>query len=82
MLADPDPEPRYVVAGSTLYCGQKDLALRMIRSAVDDHFCAYSGLQNDSLFATLRGTPEFVALVDDAKRCRDTFLSKRSESPQ
>ncbi|MGB9512783.1 MAG: protein kinase, partial [Candidatus Acidiferrum sp.] len=81
-LADPDPEPRYVVAGSTLFCGQKDLALRMLRSAVDNHFCAYSGLQSDSLFASLRGTPEFAALLDEAKRCRDTFLSQRAQPPQ
>lgn len=71
-----------MISATTLYCGQKDLALRLIRSAVDNHFCAYSGLQNDSFFASLRGTPEFAALLDDAKRCRDTFLSQRSQPPQ
>ena len=33
-LADPDPEPRYVVAGDLLYCGQKDGAAQLVKSAI------------------------------------------------
>jgi TolB-like protein/predicted Ser/Thr protein kinase len=78
-MADPDPEPRYVVAGNFAYCGRKDVALEMIKSAIDRHFCAYSGLQNDSAWTGLRGTPEFAELVSEAKKCRDDFLAKRSQ---
>ena len=79
-LADPDPEPRYVVAGDLLFCGQKDGAAQLIRSAIAGHYCAYTGLQNDSLWAKLRGTPEFDELLSAAKRCRDNFLSERSQA--
>ena len=78
-LADPDPEPRYVFAGDLLFCGQKDAAVQLLRSAIAGHYCAYSGLQNDSVWAKLRGTPEFAELLAGAKQCRDNFLSERSQ---
>lgn len=81
VLADPDPEPHYVAAQDALFCGHKDMAVEMIKSAIDRHFCAYSGLQNDSAWAKLRGTPEFAELVSAAKKCRDDFLAER-EIPQ
>jgi hypothetical protein len=31
-LADPDPEPRYIVASDLLFCGQKDEAVQMLKS--------------------------------------------------
>ena len=80
LLADPDPEPRYVVAGSLVFCGQKDLALQLLKSSISGHYCAYMGLQNDSLWAKLRGTPEFAELLSAAKQCRDDFISERSQA--
>jgi serine/threonine protein kinase/tetratricopeptide (TPR) repeat protein len=78
-LADRDPEPRYVIAGELLFCGQKDLAVQLIRSAIAGHYCAYAGLQNDSIWTKLRGTPEFAELLSSAKRCQADFLSERSQ---
>jgi hypothetical protein len=79
ITADPDPEVRYVTAADILFCGQKELAMNMLKSSVANHFCAYAGLQNDSSWAKLRGTPEFAELVSEAKKCRDDFLAKRSQ---
>ena len=79
--ADPDPEPRYIVAGDVLFCGQKDAAVQLIKSAIAGHFCAYTGLQNDSVWTKLRGTPEFAELLSAAKQCRDDFLAQRSQPP-
>jgi hypothetical protein len=78
-FADPDPEPRYIVAGDVLFCGQKDAAVQLIKSSIAGHFCPYSGLQNDSAWAKLRGTPEFAELLSAAKQCRDDFLAQRSQ---
>jgi eukaryotic-like serine/threonine-protein kinase len=77
-MADPDPEPHYVVAENFAYCGGKDVALEMIKSALDRHFCAYSGLEKDSVWAPLRGLPKFGELVSEAKKCRDDFLAQRA----
>jgi len=79
-LADPDPEPRYVVAADMLFCGQKDAAVHLLKSSIAGHFCAYTGLQNDSAWAKLRGTPEFAELLSAAKQCRDNFLAERSQA--
>ena len=79
ILAVPDPEPHYVVAADVLFCGQKDLALQLLKSSIAGHFCAYEGLQNDSAWAKLRGTPEFAELLSAAKQCRDNFLAERSQ---
>jgi eukaryotic-like serine/threonine-protein kinase len=80
LLADPDPEPRYIVAADFLFCGQKDSAVNLLKSSIAGHFCAYTGLQNDSRWAKLRGTPEFAELVSAAKQCRDDFISQRSQA--
>jgi serine/threonine protein kinase len=79
-LADPDPEPRYIVATDFLFCGQKDAALQLLKSSIAGHFCAYTGLQNDSAWAKLRGTSEFTQLLSAAKQCRDDFLAERSQA--
>ena len=80
-LVDPDPEVRYEVAPDLLLCGQRELAFRLLKSSiVAGHFCAYSGLQNDSVFAPLRGASEFPQLVATAKQCQSDFYSQRSQA--
>jgi TolB-like protein/predicted Ser/Thr protein kinase len=78
-LANPDPEVRYVIAGRFLFCGQKEIAVQLIKSSIAGHFCAYTGLQNDSAWTKLKGTPEFLELVSEAKTCQDDFLARRSQ---
>jgi serine/threonine protein kinase len=77
ILAAPDPEPHYVVAADVLFCGQKDLAVQLLKSSIAGNFCAYTGLQNDSAWAKLRGMPEFAELLSAAKKCQDNFLAER-----
>jgi TolB-like protein/predicted Ser/Thr protein kinase len=80
VLADPDPETHYVVASDFLFCRQKDLALKVLKTSIDGHYCAYTGLQNDSLWASLRSTPDFAALLSSAKKCQDDFLAARERT--
>jgi hypothetical protein len=82
LLADPDPEPRYIVAADFLFCGQKDSAVNLLKSSIAGHFCAYTGLQNDSRWAKLRGAPEFAELISAARQCRDDFISQRLQVAQ
>jgi serine/threonine protein kinase len=82
VLADPDAEVHYVVAMDILFCGQKDLAMKLLKSSVDGHYCADSGLQNDSFWASLRGTSEFSELLSNAQKCQDDFLAQRSLGAQ
>lgn len=79
ILADPDPETHYVVAQELLFCGQKELALKMLKTSIDAHYCAYDGLRNDSIWTKLKGAPEFTQLLAGAKNCRDEFMAQRAE---
>ena len=75
-----DSEARYLNAGYFAFCGQKDIAVRLIKSAIAGHYCPYTDLQNNAMLTTLRGTPEFAELLTAAKRCRDDFVSQRSQA--
>jgi eukaryotic-like serine/threonine-protein kinase len=79
VLADPDPEVHYVVASDFVFCRQKSLALRLIKSSIEGHYCPYEGLRNDSIWAELRGAPEFPELLAGAKKCQEDFLAQREQ---
>jgi len=79
ILANPDAENRYLVASAFAVCGQKDIALRLLKSSVEGKYCAYTALQNDPTLAKLRGTPEFNELLSTAKQCQSDFLAQRSQ---
>jgi len=74
-----DPELRYYTGAVLAYCGEKESALRVLKSAVEQNFCAYSALQSSPMLAKLRGTPEFNALLSAAKDCQQNFLAKRGQ---
>jgi eukaryotic-like serine/threonine-protein kinase len=76
-LAATDSEPRYYVASIMAFCGKKEPAARLLRSAIAQNYCAYAALQSDPLLARLRGTPEFDQLLSDAKECQKKFLAER-----
>lgn len=78
--AGADVEPLYSVGGLLAYCGRKDAALRLLGSAIQQNYCAYTALQTDPLLVKLRGTPEFGKLLTAAKECEDRFLAQRNQT--
>ena len=81
-LSSHDPEPRYFIASLLAYCGQKDAALRLLRSASQQNYCAYTALQTDPLFSKLRSDADFVQVRSAAKECQDNFLKGRNQAVQ
>jgi len=79
-LTNPDAENRYLIASSFDFCGQKDTALRLLKSAVAGNYCAYTALQADPILANLRSTPEFNEVLSAAKQCQSNFLAERSQA--
>ena len=77
-LANPDAENRYFSAEGFAFCGQKEPAVRVLKSAIAGNYCAVSA-QTDPLFANLRGMPEFADVVSAAKKCQSDFLAARSQ---
>ena len=78
-LADPDSENLYWSGSIVAYCGQKELAIQLIRKSIEKRYCSYTPLQTDPLVASLRGTREFPELLAAAKTCRDGFLAERGQ---
>jgi TolB-like protein len=79
MFAEPDAEARYWAAGDFAFCGQNDIAMRLLKGAVAGHYCAYTDLQTNPVLAPLRDTPEFTQLLTAAKQCQSDFLSATSQ---
>jgi serine/threonine protein kinase len=75
IIAVPDPEPVYTQGAILAYCGKKESALRLLKRAVEQNYCAYSALQNDPLLTKLRGIPEFSQLLSAAKDCQSKVLA-------
>jgi len=74
-----DPEDKYDMGEALAFCGQKDAALKVIKSSIEGNYCAYLALRTDPLLASLRNAPEFPDLLKAARRCQDTFLAQRDQ---
>jgi hypothetical protein len=77
MLANPDPENRYLSATFMAVCGQKDAAQRLLKAVIDGKYCAYTALQKDPMLSSIRSMPEYPQLLSAAKQCQDNFLAER-----
>jgi len=73
-LAAPDAEPRYLVGSALAYCGQIEGAVRLLSSATERNYCAYSAMQSDPFLVKVRQRPEFPQLLSSAKRCQNKFV--------
>lgn len=77
LLADPDPEWRYYQGAILAYCGQQELALRLLQSAVAQNYCAREALDADPLLSKLRGSPRFAELKQASETCVGKFKEMR-----
>jgi serine/threonine-protein kinase len=75
-LADPDPENQYFFGAFMTFCGEKEIAVRLLKTSIQKGYCATSALQSDPFLAKLRGTPEFGQLVSAAKTCQNRFRAE------
>ena len=74
---DDDPEMDYLFAGHLAYCGQTEAALRMLKIAIDRHYCSYPAVDKDSFFDRLRTNPRFQALRQAGMACHADFAKDR-----
>lgn len=72
-MANRDPEPKYLNAGRDSYVGQLDIALHLLRRAVEQNYCSYPAMDNDPLFANIRNTSEFAAIRNAGIECQKKF---------
>jgi DNA-binding winged helix-turn-helix (wHTH) protein/tetratricopeptide (TPR) repeat protein len=68
-----DPEAHYALAPMLSFCGRPQDALRLVERAVDGGHCSYPALNQDPIWAGLRGDPEFQRIRVKAMACQDRF---------
>src|SRR5215472_12141587 len=79
LFAYRDPEPKFGQAAMLNSCLGNDFTARLLKSAIDGGFCAHDFLQVDTMMAEFRKSPEYPAVLAQAKQCRDLFLAERSQ---
>ncbi|MGB7599086.1 MAG: protein kinase [Candidatus Sulfotelmatobacter sp.] len=79
VMTEPDPEAWYHVGALMAYCGQKDAALRLLKAAVQQNYCAYSALLEDPLLKSLRKETAFDDVLTAASTCQETLKEGRGQ---
>lgn len=77
VMTEPDPEEWYHVGALMAYCGQKEAALRLLKAAVQQNYCAYSALLEDPLLKDLRKETAFNEVLTAASTCQETLKEGR-----
>jgi hypothetical protein len=76
VMTEPDPEAWYRVGALMAYCGQKDAALRLLKAAVQQNYCAYSALLEDPLLKGLRKEPAFNQVLTAGSECQQALKER------
>jgi len=76
-MMEPDPEAWYHVGALMAYCGQKEAALRLLKAAVQQNYCAYSALLGDPLLKELRKETAFNEVLTAASACQESLKEGR-----
>jgi len=71
VMTEPDPEAWYHVGALMAYCGQNDAALRLLKAAVQQNYCAYSALLEDPLLKNLRKETAFDEVLTAGSDCQE-----------
>jgi eukaryotic-like serine/threonine-protein kinase len=72
-----DPEPKYSQAGLFSACLGNDFTARLVKSAIEGGYCAYDYLQVDPMMKEFHKSPQYPAVLAEAKQCQDRFLAER-----
>jgi len=79
VLSEPDPERWYYEGTIMAFCGKPDIALHMIKAAVDQNYCSYSALLSDPLLAQMRSSKEFDAVLTAAHQCQESVRNPQAQ---
>ena len=70
VMMEPDPEAWYHVGALMAACGQSPPALRLLKAAVQQNYCAYTALLDDPLLKDLRKDTAFNEVLTAASNCQ------------
>ena len=78
VMLEPDAEAWYHVGALMAYCGQNEPALRLLKAAVQQNYCAYTALLDDPLLKNLRKETAFNEVLTASSNCQAVFKEGRS----
>lgn len=81
MLGLRDPEFRYYQGSVLAYCGERELSLQLLRSAIDANYCAADAFENDPALDRLRDMPDFDRLRVRARVCERDAIGRPGMPP-
>ena len=73
--AEGDPEIGYLQGAIFAYCGKKDAAFRLLKTAIEQNYCSYSNLLSDPLVRTLHSDRKFDEVLTAAHDCQTAITS-------
>jgi serine/threonine protein kinase/TolB-like protein len=76
-MIEPDPEAWYHVAEVMATCGQKEPALRLLKAAVQQNYCAHDALLDDPLLKDLRKETAFDEVLTATSNCQAVLKEGR-----
>jgi TolB-like protein/predicted Ser/Thr protein kinase len=76
-MIEPDPEAWYHVAELMAACGQKEPALRLLKAAVQQNYCAHDAMLDDPLLKDLRKETAFDEVLTAASNCQAVLKEGR-----
>ncbi len=79
VMLELDPEAWYHVGALMAACGQNEPALRLLKAAVQQNYCAYTALLDDPLLKGLRKETAFNEVLTAASNCQ-TLLKEGRQS--
>jgi hypothetical protein len=77
VMMEPDAESWYRVGELMAACGQNQPALRLLKAAVQQNYCAYSALLDDPLLKDLRKDTAFNEVLTAASNCQAVLKEGR-----
>jgi eukaryotic-like serine/threonine-protein kinase len=77
VMMEPDPEAWYHVGALLAACGQSEPALRLLKAAVQQNYCAYTALLDDPLLKDLRKETSFNQVLTAASNCQSVLKERR-----
>jgi serine/threonine protein kinase len=77
VMMEPDPESWYHVGALMAACGQNEPALRLLKAAVQQNYCAYSALLDDPLLKDLRKDTAFDGVLTASSNCQAAFEGRQ-----
>jgi serine/threonine protein kinase len=77
VMLELDAESWYHVGALMAACGQKDPALRLLKAAVQQNYCAYSALLDDPMLKDLRKDTAFDVVLTAGANCQAVLKEGR-----